>query len=254
MLLNSVRATYSHSVGRLGTKFLSLLFIASACVSPTFANCAGGGTTTNVTSTDETSINPSSRQLVSGIGTVVDTTTPGQIAVNLASNSVGVTYMASTPQFVTPATPTDLIIFTGSATKTVKILKIRMCLGEGTAGCEQYRVAKRSTANTGGTLTTVTPVPVDSNNAAGTASLGYYTAKPTSLGTLVGYPIDLFLQTPIGTAGSSIQPPWFDLYDAPAFGQPLTLRGTNESLCLNNTDGLTHTGQVVRWEVIWTEE
>lgn len=49
----------------------------------------GGGATTPITSTDETATIPGSRQLVDGTGTTIDTSTPGQVKVNVSGGGGG---------------------------------------------------------------------------------------------------------------------------------------------------------------------
>jgi hypothetical protein len=163
-------------------------------------------------------------------------------------------YMGCNPQYTIPATPTDMVVFTGSATKTVKIRKIRLFMGQTTAGNEKFYLVKRSTANTGGTATTVTTAALDSTNAAPTAVLKYYTANPSPLGTVVANLSEPTIQTPIGTGGSALYPPWFNLYEWEPGTQPITLRGTGESVALNWGGAALNAGLKVQLEVIWTEE
>ena len=66
---------------------LALLILSNIC--PTaYADCQSSATTTPVTVIDETNSVPSSRQLVNGTNTVVDTSTPGQIKVSPTSSGV----------------------------------------------------------------------------------------------------------------------------------------------------------------------
>ncbi len=98
------------------------------------------------------------------------------------------TYSASVNGFTLAATPTDIFNIIGSATKTIRVTKIRLT-GTTTSGSPisvSVMLTKRSTANTGGTRATAINVPHDSTSAAGTANVGNYTANPTALGTLVG--------------------------------------------------------------------
>ena len=78
-------------------------------------------------------------------------------------------------------------VITGSATKTLRIKRIRVS-GETltTLAVNAIVAEKWSTAPTGGTATVLTQVPLDSTSAAGSAGLcQVYTAAPTE-GTLVG--------------------------------------------------------------------
>lgn len=97
----------------------------------------------------------------------------------------GATYSSGVGPFTPPATPTDMTTITGSATKTIRVLSFEFTPIQTTRSLAAYYMMKRSTANTAGTSTTPTVVPLDSNFAAGTAVVRQYTANPTT-GTLVG--------------------------------------------------------------------
>ncbi|HEY9754983.1 MAG TPA: hypothetical protein V6C97_07480 [Oculatellaceae cyanobacterium] len=81
---------------RHGKNQLSEVIIASLLVQTGMAmacpeckaDCAAAVPTTPVTVNDETSTSPSSRQLVNGAATIVDTSSPGQIKVSLPSTGV----------------------------------------------------------------------------------------------------------------------------------------------------------------------
>jgi len=109
----------------------------------------------------------------------------------LPSNSIPVikaqtpTYSAAIGALVTAGAATDIFTITGSATKTIRITRIRIGGNSTTATWHIFLGIKRSTANTGGTSTVLTRVPHDSLNAAATATIRAYTANPT-LGTTVG--------------------------------------------------------------------
>ena len=88
---------------------------------------------------------------------------------------------------VTPAaTATDIVQIIGSATTLVSINRITISGTQTTGSMVKFVLAKRSTANTGGTFTSPTLVPHDSADAAATTVISNYTANPTSTGTLVG--------------------------------------------------------------------
>jgi hypothetical protein len=119
---------------------------------------------------------------------------------------VRATYRAATTTNVVAAAGAAMFfVITGSGTKTIKVKKIGF--GGATLTAVAYNsvvVEKWSTAPTGGTATTLTQVPLDSNFAAGTATLcQVYTAAPTE-GTLVGTIAaarDLFQATTAAAAG-----------------------------------------------------
>lgn len=69
----------------LGLLVVSCIF--SFCTGAS-AECQGSPATTPVTVTDETTNLPSSRQIVNGVNTTIDTATPGQIKVSLPNSGV----------------------------------------------------------------------------------------------------------------------------------------------------------------------
>jgi hypothetical protein len=98
------------------------------------------------------------------------------------------TYAFARSTFAIAATPTDVAIINGSASKTVRILRIEidaLCTAA-TAAALEVQLIKRSTANSGGTSTgSPTGVPYDSTDGPATAVVQCYTANPT-VGTAVG--------------------------------------------------------------------
>lgn len=160
------------------------------------------------------------------------------------------TYTAATAAFATAATPTDIWIINGSASKTIKILRIEVSATQTTGGVANAFLIKRSTANSGGTAVAATVVPNDSTNAAGTATVNAYTANPTP-GTTVGNVVAQKLAIPAPASVVTANPQI--MYDSHTFAQPITLRGTAEGLALN-LGGTTLTGGSVMVNVKWTEE
>lgn len=102
-----------------------------------------------------------------------------------SSTSPRITYSASIDGLIIPVSPTDIFTITGSATKTIRVTYIEITGTSSTGVRADFTLVKRSTANSGGTSTTLTGVPHDSNNAAATATVRAYTVNPTT-GTLVG--------------------------------------------------------------------
>lgn len=147
------------------------------------------------------------------------------------------TYTISTTAFTPPATPTDIFAIYGSASKTVRILRIT-CNSTNSAGASSFPifVLRRSTANTGGTATTITPQPLDTTFAAATCTAKSYTANPTT-GTLVGTITANTLQTAQDTANVVNSEP-FVLFDAHRYGGAMVLRGTSQG-CVVSLNGVT---------------
>lgn len=189
--------------------------------------------------------------LVDGAGTnELAINTDGSIN-NSPVGTLKATYSACGTAYVAAATPTDVFTITGSATKTVRILRVEFTVTTTTAGGVALSVfaIKRSAANTGGTFVADTKVPHDSNNAAATVTVGHYTANPASLGAAVGtVRADRYAAQAAGTPAVPL------VWEPGALlGQTLVLRGVSEILAIN-LNGTTINGNIINISVSWTEE
>jgi hypothetical protein len=145
------------------------------------------------------------------------------------------------------ATATDIFQLIGSASKTVEITKILVSGTQTTGGMVDLYAIKRSTANTGGTSSATTNVPMNSGDAAATAVGAIYTANPTT-GTPVGniFIESLPLAAVTGTTNNILEI---------AFGErakPVQLVGVAQALALN-LNGVTVAGGSIKVTVEWTE-
>lgn len=105
----------------------------------------------------------------------------GGKAVYSATSSLG---------FGTAASPSDVCVLGGSASKLVRVLKMKIACTQSSAGTVNAQLVKRSSADTGGTSSSGTAVPHDSTDSAATATFKNYTANPTlgsAIGALDGY-------------------------------------------------------------------
>jgi hypothetical protein len=83
----------------------------------------------------------------------------GMITVNnVPCDGNKATYSANILGLVSVATATDIFTIYGSATKTIKILRIGISATQTTGGAVNIQLIKRSTANTGGTSASSTAV------------------------------------------------------------------------------------------------
>jgi hypothetical protein len=168
-----------------------------------------------------------------------------------AVNSEGskTTYSAGITGFTPAATPTDFFQITGSATKTVRLLRVSISGFATAAISEDVQLLKRSTASTGGTPTAATIVPHDSNNAAGTAVVNSFAANPSPLGTLTGLVRAAKLN--LGATGAAGSIVWdFTTRN----GQGLVLRAVAQSLNLNWNGAAVPAGTLLDIDVEFTEE
>jgi hypothetical protein len=160
------------------------------------------------------------------------------------------TYAAAAHELAVASGATDFFCISGSATKTIILKKVHYSAVSSNTGQYDALLAKRSSANSGGTSTVIANVPMDSTSPAGQATVTAYTVNPTSLGVLVGY-IASDDYTIVSTASNLVS----SIRDV-SFGQEenqgVVLRGTAESVCLNfNAQSLSG----MKWDIYleWRE-
>lgn len=162
---------------------------------------------------------------------------------------VKATYSATALGLAPAASATDILVVQGSSTKTVRVLRVMVSATATSSGLGDMVLLRRSTANTGGTSSSLTRVAYDSTQAAATATVISYTANPTSLGTLVG---QLASWKQFYAAGAAPQLTVLDFGNRP--GRSIVLRGTSEFLCLNLNGVSAPSGASLDIVVEWTEE
>lgn len=143
------------------------------------------------------------------------------------------------------ASPSDIFLIRGSDTRIIEVTRIMISTTQTTSGINSWYLAKRSTANSGGTSTSVVPVPHDRNDVSPTATILQYTANPT-LGNLVGYLWKGHVPSPCVAS--------FTLDFSKEFGKPITLRGAGDVLAMNFGGATLPSGLVVLGSITWTEE
>lgn len=179
-----------------------------------------------------------------------------QISPPASTPTPPATYQVSTPASANgaalAANTTDFWCITGSGSKTVFVTAI-LVTGQAASSAINARLnlVVRSTANTGGTSSTLTVGPLDSNNAAATATVLLYSVNPAGLGALVGV-IKSYVAVQQGAAVSIVPGPQFGFSES--WGtvrgvQPITLRGTAQEACLNlnAVTSLTNAMVTVEW-------
>lgn len=146
---------------------------------------------------------------------------------------------------------TDILTLTGSGTKAIRL--IRMIVSgtiASTALNIDAQVIKRSAADTGGTATSITPVPVDSNDPAAQGTATYYTGVGPSVGTAVGVIAARKLYLPVTPAQADRLE--FRFGDGPV--QACVLHGTNEQAALNFGNITPANATSLDFELEWTAE
>jgi hypothetical protein len=189
--------------------------------------------------------------MTSGQGVALQTDANARlITISTPVDGTKATYCASIIGLAAAATATDIFTITGSATKTIRVTRIKATATQTTGLQQNIVLLKRSTANTGGTSTTPTVVPIDSTNAAGTAVVRAYTVNPTT-GTLVGnIRAEKILVPAAGTLVANPGALW-DFGARPA--QAVVLRGVAEVLAVN-LNSTTMTGNNWNIDIEWSEE
>lgn len=165
---------------------------------------------------------------VTGLGASIDA--EGNQAVNC--EGIKATYRWAVLDITPVATPQDVLIIQGSATKTVRIKKIGINGLATTAGQMPVQIIRRSAAGTAGsaTLSAITPAKHDKNDPAATAVVSYvqtanYTTPGTSAGLLA---VDrLFLNVATAAPQGVVQ----DL--AKQQDKPWILRGVTDFIVVN---------------------
>lgn len=172
------------------------------------------------------------------------------IVTNVPLDGSKATYSSSIAGLTTATTATDIFTISGSASKTIRITRLGFTLTttSGSGISLNISLIKRSALDTGGTSTTQTNVPHDSNSAAGTAVVKAYTANPTALGATVGSIRNIRYSV---AASNTIDLIEWTFGNRPA--QAIVLRGTAENLVIN-FNSTTVTGGTISIDIEWTEE
>lgn len=165
---------------------------------------------------------------VGGVNTVP------QVGISCPSEPNVDSFAATGVAIVPAASATDIACITGSATRVVRVQAVRV-VGTGTAITIPVILSKHATANTGGTAATGTalpvPYPLDSIDAAATATTTAYTANPTITDSTPGLMDIQFLglaATTTSTAGNIT----FN-FDSRNYIETIALRGVAQQLCVN---------------------
>jgi hypothetical protein len=146
---------------------------------------------------------------------------------------------------------TDFFSITGASGKKVEIIGTTFSATKNNTGLIDLLIVKRSTANSGGTSTTISGVPHDSGDAAASATVRAYTVNPT-LGTLVGniYAEKVLVPSTNNSSGKGAAS--VNLVST-LDSKPLTLKSASEVISFN-FNGVSHAGNSVNASFTWIEE
>lgn len=174
--------------------------------------------------------------------------------VCLSEPTIG-TYVATGIGIAPASSATDIACITGSATKVIRIQRIRVSGSAGTLISVPVLITKHAAANTGGTAATGTALPVpytlDTANPTVSATATAYTANPTITDSAPGIITTAILGlgltgTTLGAAGVL-----FDFGDL-TYAEKPTLRGVAQQVCVN-LNATSPSSGLVNVSFIWTE-
>lgn len=186
-----------------------------------------------------------------GVGSINNAPPPG---INCQTEPVITTYAAMGYGIAPAASATDVACITGSATKVVRVQKVKVSGTAGTLVTLPILLTKHTVANTGGTpaATTALPVPypLDSTNAAASATTTAYTANPT-VDSTAGR-IDAVTASFNTTAALVNGPAAVFDYTGQRYSQAPVLRGVAQQVCVN-LGGISVSSGLLAVSFEWTE-
>jgi hypothetical protein len=173
----------------------------------------------------------------------------------VSTEGVKASYAVGTQIASFAVSATDVWQIIGSASKTIKINRIQITADASGLGTFDMTLVKRITANTGGTVAALVPIPYDSYDPVATATLQTYSVNPSALGTGTMIRCDSTALPGAAATGYPYNPLIWD------FGtrnvKCPTLRGVGESLAINLQMAVGQTipaGLTMYIDVEFTEE
>lgn len=189
-----------------------------------------------------------------GVGTINNSPQPGTVC---QQDSVVPTYHAVGVAIAIGTAPTDVSCITGSATKIIRLKKVRLSGTASTAINISVYLTKHIVANTGGTPATGTALPtaypMDSTNPTVSATLQAYTANPTiadAASTIINA-ATLFL--PVTSTASGPGSVIFDWGSGGIALEGPILRGIAQQVCVNLNGVTAPSSGLLNVQWVWTE-
>lgn len=167
------------------------------------------------------------------------------------------TYSAPLSGTAIASSPTDFLVITPTAAApTIRIRHVDCSGSANVAGVANIAGIIRTTADTGGTSTSIAPTSYDpSVNLASSALVSAFTVNPATLGTTSGVAaVSVAASVPVSTTADAAQPLFSWDFGIRPEEQPLILRGTGASFALNGTGVSFPSGTTLRCNVKWTEQ
>lgn len=257
---NAGALVISGSITPSGTQDVNLAQVAGATVA-TGAGTAAGSVRVELPTDGTGKVGLNAGSAI--IGNVrIDQTTPGTTnGVVLNTNPTANTYVGNVNTQGTKATYSattaapaidaagTLIQIQGSASKTIRVTKVEISGVLTTTSNGVISINRCTTAVSGGTSASVTPVAYDSTSAAVTAVATRWTAVGTAGSCSI---VATRRSTWTADTLADAAPALFKFGDANA--QPIVLRGTSEYLTVSTTTFTSYTGGSYTAYIEWTEE
>lgn len=161
------------------------------------------------------------------------------------------TFGATISAIVPPATPTDLLTIRGAAGEVVRIKSIVIAGTATSATNIIVDMIRRSAANTGGTTVPITGRSHDLADGAANATVAYYTANASGLGTAVGTLHSARLNLAPAANGSIDRIQWQFTW---VNDKAIVLRGATDILAINLRGAAWPAGGALDIDLEWTEE
>ena len=181
---------------------------------------------------------------------------PGAPGIQLSSvDGVKATYRAAILAFTPVATPTDVLVMQGSASRTVRLKRLVVQGAATASGNMPCQILRRSSAGTLGSavLTALTAAKHDINDPAPTATVSTVgTANLTTLGQSAGVLGAGRIQLTAAGSGTVINP--LDWEFSTRSDKALVLRGASDFLCVNLNGAAVPAGGTIDIEIEWEED
>lgn len=170
-------------------------------------------------------------------------------AKQVTTEGVAATYGVSEVAIVPFATPTDLVVLTGSATKTGRVKHICVSGIATTAGSMDVSLVKHTVADTAGTKAAAPGIAkFDSTDAAASCAVNRYTAAPTVDASGVILATKTLNFGVAGAAGQVV----FDF--ATRNDKAVILRGVAQELAINLNGQALPAGGKITYAIEWEED
>jgi hypothetical protein len=204
----------------------------------------GSGVTQPVTGT------VTANMAVNGVLASSSNSVPIQCVTGCATSDPSIATYSAAGEVNLPGSATDSVVIRGSASKIVKVRFIRLNYHNNTPVTTPVQLIKRTSANSGGGVSTTSAVSHDSTDPVSTALVTQHTGLP-SLGTSAGI---LRYATTSAENTSAIPVQTLEFVLGQRGGKAIVLRNDSEFLAVNEVANSNTSSTILRYSIEWTEE